>query len=141
MSRSSSEAVTVSWSSGPSICSASISPPTGDAGPPGGYLEDQTGAQLLSLAWNGTLLLFDAEGRLVGDTPVKEDVAAVAPNGDSFFLRGAEPRVIAGDRGRYAVAGPSSISIVDAGVEVLRPRQCRVPARPAAALARRAALS
>ncbi|HYC87747.1 MAG TPA: hypothetical protein VEO54_00925 [Thermoanaerobaculia bacterium] len=102
------------------------------AGPKLDYLEGRNGAQVLSIAWNGThvaalvikdhrrLLLFDAEGRLVGDTPVEGDVVAVAPNGDSwFFLRGAQPRLIAGDRGRYAIAGPESITIVDAnGVEI-----------------------
>lgn len=102
------------------------------AGPRLDYLEGNNGAQVLSIAWNGRhaaalvikdyrrLLLFDAEGRLAGDTPVESDVVAVAPNGDSwFFLRGAQPRLISGDRGRYAVAGPERTSIVDAnGVEI-----------------------
>lgn len=102
------------------------------AGPKLDYLEGNNGAQVLSIAWNGRhaaalvikdyrrLLLFDAEGRLAGDTPVESDVVAVAPNGDSwFFLRGTQPRHISGDRGRYAVAGPERTSIVDAnGVEI-----------------------
>jgi hypothetical protein len=102
------------------------------AGPKLDYLEGLNGAQVLSIAWNGRhaaalvikdyrrLLLFDAEGRLVGDTPVEGDVVAVAPNGDSwFFLRGTQQRLIAGDHGRYAIAGPESIPIVDAnGVEI-----------------------
>lgn len=102
------------------------------AGPEREFFEGMSGAELLSIAWNGThlgalvvlehkrLLRFDAAGQLVSDTPVDADVVAVAPNGDGFFLfRGAQPRVIAGDRGRYALPGPLSTPIIDAsGVEI-----------------------
>lgn len=102
------------------------------AGPELGFFEGMTGATLLSMAWNGThvgalvtlehkrLLRFDVAGQLVSDTQVDADVVAVAPNGAGFFLlRGAQPRVIAGDHGRYAIAGPSSIPVIDAsGAEI-----------------------
>ncbi|HEX6084756.1 MAG TPA: hypothetical protein VF266_09545, partial [Thermoanaerobaculia bacterium] len=97
-----------------------------------GFFEGMTGANLLSMAWNGThlgalvmleykrLLRFDAQGQLVSDTPVDAGVVTVAPDGsDFFFFRGTQTRVIAGDHGRYAIDGPNSIPIIDAsGVEI-----------------------
>jgi hypothetical protein len=96
----------------------------------------QTGqGSVLSLAWNGThamalvryasskhLLLLDGEGKLVADTPVTEDVVAVAPKGDSFFLlHGGEPRAISEGNARYAVVEKEWIAILDGnGAELER---------------------